>query len=150
MLKSGQTLPTKVEFSRRGIDEARVRAERIDPEIARAHHRIAYVCPHYDALAAFRQKVEALAGRDVTQARDIFDIYVLDSRGVLGEGTIDDDDLRETAAEKMMAITYADYQGQVVEFFDENGERDYGSPAQFRAIQKRVLALLTSRGGADR
>lgn len=151
VLSSGQALPTKVEFSRRGIDEERVRMERIDPEIARAHHRVAYVCPHYDAMAAFRQKVEALAGRTVTQARDVFDIYLLDSRGVVDDVALSaiDDELRETAAEKLMAITFADYEGQVVEFLDEAGERDYGSEGQFRAIQERVLTLLT-RSGADR
>ena len=151
VLASGHTLPTRVEFSRRGIDEARVRVERIDPEIARTHHRTAYTCPHYDALAAFRQKVEALAGRDVTQARDVFDIFLLDSRGVIDGAAIGsiDDVLRETAAERLMAISYADYQGQVVEFLDENGEREYGSPEQFRAMHERVLTLLTLRSGAD-
>lgn len=151
VLTSGQALPTKVEFSRRGIDEERVRMERIDPEIARAHHRVAYDCPHYDAVAAFRQKVEALAGRTVTQARDVFDIYLLDSRGVVDDVALSaiDDDLRETAAEKLMAITFADYEGQVVEFLDAAGERDYGSEGQFSAIQERVLTLLT-RSGADR
>lgn len=145
VLASGQALPTKVEFSRRGIDETRVRLERIDPEVARVHHRTAYICPHYDALAAFRQKVEALAGRKVTQARDIFDIYLLDSRGLLDDAatrTIGDD-LRETATEKLMAIEYSDYQGQVVEFLDEDGQREYGSPARYREIQERVLRLLT-------
>lgn len=152
VLASGQTLPTKVEFSRRGIDETRVRLERIDPQIALAHHRTAYTCPHYDALAAFAQKVEALAGREVTQARDVFDIYLLDSRGVIDDAAVRavDDAVRETASEKLMAIGYADYEGHVVEFLDEDGQRDYGSPDQFRAIQERVFTLLASRPGAFR
>jgi predicted nucleotidyltransferase component of viral defense system len=146
VLASGQALPTKVEFSRRGIDRERVRVERIDPEVARVHHRVAYACPHYDGQAAFRQKVEALAGREVTQARDLFDIYLLDSRGIVDPSALAaiDAALREAAAEKLMGITFGDYQGQVVEFLDDDGARDYGSEPQFRALHERVLTLLTT------
>lgn len=151
VLQSGQVLPTKVEFSRRGITEEHVRVERIDPEVARVHHRTAYLCPHYGAVAAFQQKVEALAGRDVTQARDAFDIYLLDSRGTIDRAAIAslDDSLRATAAEKLIELTFPDYRGQVLEFLDEDGKAAHGTEDRFREIQERVLALLSTGAKAE-
>ncbi|MBI4651900.1 hypothetical protein HY745_11600 [Candidatus Desantisbacteria bacterium] len=35
---------------------------------------------HYDIQSAITQKIEALAGRAVVQARDIFDLYILSSQ----------------------------------------------------------------------
>lgn len=57
VLSSGQRLPTKVEFSRRSVDDGVV-TDRIDPEVARRHNRTAYLCEHYDATGAARKKSE--------------------------------------------------------------------------------------------
>jgi predicted nucleotidyltransferase component of viral defense system len=152
VLASGESLPTKVEFSRRGIVPDDVRVERIDPEIARAHARIAYSCPHYVAAEAIRQKIRALAGRAVTQARDAFDLYLLDARGAFVPEVVEplDATLLEAAAEKLATLTFDDYRGHVIEYLDEDGVLEYGSMERFRAIVDRLFELLAIGGGSGR
>ncbi len=148
VLASGESLPTKVEFSRRGIEGESVRVDRIDPEIARAHQRAAYACPHYVAEEAVRQKVRALAGRPVPQSRDAFDLYLLDARGELDpEGLLSvDSALLDAAAENLATLTFDDYQGQVVEYLDDEGVREHGSEPRFAAMRARLFELLATRG----
>ena len=69
-------LPTKIEFSRRGLDEG-VAFGSIDAGVARVHQLPPLMLSHYDAATALRQKVGALAGRAQTQARDVFDLHHL-------------------------------------------------------------------------
>ncbi len=71
-----------MEFSRRAPAAAGGReAAQVDSEIARRYQRLAFRCQHYDGTAAVVQKVLALAGRPVTQARDVFDLDVLQRGG---------------------------------------------------------------------
>src|ERR1019366_7676275 len=85
---SGDSLPTKVEFSRRSQEKLSFAMEQNDPTIARQYNRRAYRCQHYTGEAATIQKIRALAGRAVTQARDVFDLGVLQSGGFLNEAAI--------------------------------------------------------------
>lgn len=83
---AGQRLPTKVEFSRRNSRRNSWRNERsdgeaesalVDTQVARCYRRLSFRCSHYTGGAAVVQKVRALAGRPVTQARDVFDLAIL-------------------------------------------------------------------------
>ena len=68
-------LPTKIECSRRGLDDGVVLGS-VDPILARAYRLPPFMVNHYDAAAALRQKIGALAGRRETQARaDVFDLH---------------------------------------------------------------------------
>ncbi|MCL4417551.1 MAG: nucleotidyl transferase AbiEii/AbiGii toxin family protein [Actinobacteria bacterium] len=67
---------TKVEFSRRGLKNGIV-INAIPDSILRAYKMIPVIVPHYDALSATAQKINALASRPAIQARDIFDLYIL-------------------------------------------------------------------------
>jgi len=147
VLASGQTLPTKVEFSGRGIDRSGVRIERIDPEVARRLGRTAYHVAHYDGATAARQKVHALAGRPVTQARDLFDLYLLDSRGAIAADELAaiDADMRARASANAAAIAYADFVGQVVEYLDAEAAAAWGTAERFAEMQEVVLDRLGSQ-----
>jgi hypothetical protein len=147
VLSSGQELPTKVEVSGRGIERG-VRTERIDTEVARSLGRTAFHAAHYDAAAAARQSVRALAGRPQTQARDLFDLYLLDSRGavaVADPGALDAD-LCARAAANAREISWDDFEGQVLEYLDEKAARGLASKARFAELKATVLRLLESRG----
>ncbi|MCK4707842.1 MAG: nucleotidyl transferase AbiEii/AbiGii toxin family protein, partial [Gammaproteobacteria bacterium] len=78
---SNQRLPTKVEFSRRNKPVNNYVKEMINSEIARQYHRLSYRCNHYPGEYAVMQKIQALAGRPATQARDVFDLYLLQAGG---------------------------------------------------------------------
>lgn len=143
-LDSGQQLPTKVEFSRRGIDPAQTRSERIDPEVARRHGRSAYNVVHYVAVQAARQKIDALAGRAQTQARDLFDLALLHARGALDATVVRnvDEDTRTKATAALAGLTYAHWDGQVLDYLDPEALDEYRGKARFEHIQLSMIDLL--------
>src|SRR5690349_2551554 len=71
-LNSSAFVNTKIEFSRRGIDEL-VDFGIIDSLILQNYQLTPILASHYAKEAAFKQKVVALALRNETQARDLFD-----------------------------------------------------------------------------
>jgi len=144
--ESGLHLPTKVEFSRRAEDPGDdAPYESIDSEIALRYRRLAYRCRHYSGAAAVRQKIEALAGRAVTQARDIFDLAILirgghfaaaAAKGALADLALDD------AIECLASLHWQDYEGQVVEFLDTAGREEYGTREAWRSLQMSAFSAL--------
>jgi hypothetical protein len=144
VLASGQELPTKVEFSGRGIDPGGIRTERIDVEVARRLARTAYYAAHYDATAASRQKIDALANRTETQARDLFDLHLLDSRGGVDSSLLSSlgPEVRERAITNASSIEYADFEGQVLEYLEDDAAREFGSEQRFHEMRRSVLQLL--------
>ncbi len=143
---AGHRLPTKVEFSRRqqrGDD--RFVNELIDTEVARTYRKLSYRCQHYAGDVAIVQKVKALAGRAVTQARDVFDLSIL-FRGGHAPST----PLKELMPEQeivqaidcLMELSWHDYQGQVLEFLDANSRDEYGDKQSWESLQTLVLETL--------
>lgn len=140
--ESGQRLPTKVEFSRRNEDPGEDAAiEYVDAGIAFTYRKLAYRCRHYTGNAAVVQKIEALAGRTVTQARDVFDLATLILGGhfvVAGQqGSLASAPLAD-ATECLTALSWDDYEGQVVEFLDTTSRNEFGTRAAWDALQTSV------------
>ena len=77
---SGAEVPTKIEFSRRGLDDEKV-AEPVDDGIIRTYRLYPVIVQHYSVHTAFAQKVSALALRDQIQSRDVFDLIPLLNAG---------------------------------------------------------------------
>jgi predicted nucleotidyltransferase component of viral defense system len=143
---AGHRLPTKVEFSRRkqGVaDDAPT--ELVDPEIARQYRKLAYRCRHYPGEIAVAQKIKALAGRRVTQARDVFDLAILFTGGYTHQTAkkplITKSQLAQ-AIDCLMGLTWSDYQGQVVEFLDTESRAEYGTESAWETLQALVLDTL--------
>lgn len=144
VLESGLRLPTKVEFSRRGIDGSQTRVERIGSEVARRCGRTAFDVRHYVGAAAARQKIEALAGRPQTQARDMFDLVLLEARGTVDDGLLGSIEapIRERAVAAVSSLTYDDWQGQVLEYLEDDAHDEYAGEEQFSRLQLHALELL--------
>lgn len=147
---SGERLPTKVEFSRRNVgnesaDDGRV-IEQIDAEIARQYSRLSFRCQHYDGATAVVQKVLALAGRPVTQARDVFDLEIL-RRGGHAQGIALSKRVpgpkRSEALQNLDALTYDDFSGQVLEFLEDDARREYGSRGAWSDTVAQVREFLS-------
>lgn len=143
---SGQRLPTKVEFSRR-IDDPGEGAvtEYLDANIARMYRKLAYRCRHYSGSAAVVQKIAALAGRTVTQARDVFDLGILIQGGHLAlaaeQGALAGAALSD-AIERLTALSWQDYEGQVVEFLDADSRDEFGTHPAWDSLQSNVFESL--------
>ncbi len=143
---SGVRLPTKVEFSRRSDDPGdEAITEFVDTSIARRYQKLAFQCSHYSGSAAVVQKVAALAGRTVTQARDVFDLGILirgghfaeaARRNLLQRAPVSD------AIECLAALRWAEYEGQVVEFLEVGSRVEFGTRAAWESLQSSVFEAL--------
>jgi hypothetical protein len=132
---------TKVEFSRRGLDAGIVK-ELVSPQIAQVHQVSPFPLPHYGIAPAVRQKAAALAGRTLTQARDIFDLHFLFSqRGKTFLKNVSAGVLAK-AAENALSISYRDYLGQVVAYLPPEEKAAYEPKAVWTQMQESVFGAL--------
>ncbi len=140
----GHAIPlhTKIEFSRRPtMEESKV--EPIAASVLAEHQLMPFLAPHYPLAAALRQKIGALAGRSVVQARDVFDLGVLFARSgskVDALGPIRS--LLPKAIERAMDVSYADFKSQVGSYLQPDHLDTYGSREAWDALQMRVVDLL--------
>lgn len=145
-LETNAPLPlnTKIEFSRRRMNGHMI-YEPIDPEIIQHYHLMPIFCSHYDKKNAFLQKVEALAGRPETQARDIFDLFLLISTGdvVSNNNTIDNHYI-EQAQHNALTVSFADFKSQVIAFLTPNYQKQYDSKNLWENIVTSVINQLES------
>lgn len=145
---AGHRLPVKVEFSRRqrnGGDH--FVTELVDASVARVYRKLAYRCQHYGGDMAILRKVRALAGRAVTQARDVFDLSILFRGGHAPSAPFNElmpEQEFAQAIDCLMGLSWDDYQGQVVEFLDPNSRDEYGDKQSWASLQTLVLETLES------
>jgi predicted nucleotidyltransferase component of viral defense system len=131
---------TKIEFSSRNGDHRHV-LEPVDGRIVAPYALRAPTMQHYTADAATEQKIEALAGRSETQARDVFDLDLLLRREPLTAITIDPQIL-EQAAERGLALPFAAFRDQVLPFLDHEVAELYDTPATWEQMQLFVTDTL--------
>ena len=141
----GRSIPlhTKIEFSRRGTnDEAKV--ESIAPIILAEYQLMPFLASHYPLEAALRQKVGALLGRSIVQARDVFDLSGLFARASgkadalrgMGSAAI------ERAIERAMDVSHGDFKAQVVSYLRPEHVDTYGTREAWDALQAQVVEAL--------
>jgi len=143
-LVAGGALPlhTRIEFSRRPTTEDAV-VEAVSTTVLAQYQLMPVLASHYPLAAALRQKVGALVGRSIVQARDIFDLAVLLSRA---GGRIDA--LRPLRAqipkaiERAMDVSYDDFRAQVASYLKPEHLDEYGTRQGWEALQARVIDAL--------
>jgi hypothetical protein len=115
----------------------------VNPSLVQKYGLPPVMTPHYSAEAALLQKILALAGRSVTQARDIFDLHLLQSRERLRRvlPQVDTATL-ETAKHNALTLTFDHFKGQVLTYLQPEDQALYDSPDAWDAIQLRVLDML--------
>ena len=134
-----RAIPTKIEFSRRRFDTDAEIAP-VDPAIIRRHKSYPVLVQRYGLAAAFRQKVEALAGRPETQARDVFDIKLLLDQGAQPPAGIGK--LVPRAVENAVAVGYDEFAGQVLAYLEPEYQDHYRGRAAWEALQDEVVRTL--------
>ncbi len=141
---AGEDLPTKIEFSRRGLD-APIAIEPVIGSVTGACKMPSLIAPHYTAPAAIRQKINALASRRQPEARDVFDLFALASRAE-GEdldiaGHLSQDQLMR-ARERAFAIDYGQYRDKVVSFLGADDQDPYDSREMWDEIRLVAIGLI--------
>jgi hypothetical protein len=143
---AGIELPTKVEFSRRPAkDSSTVITESIPGERARPYGRLGFPCPHYDGRSAALQKARALPGRDTPQCRDVFDLYLLWLGGHVTRPAVAEKLSKTERSEARIVIDgleYDAYEGQVVEFLEDDARARFGTSEAWDEMRLRVLELF--------
>jgi len=135
-------IPTRIEFSRRALDEG-VELAPVTPELIQRYRFYPVLVQHYGAPSAFAQKIAALALRTETQARDIFDLKLLaDAGGATAPLPAAQLEQLPRAIENAMAVGFDDFAGQVVAFLEPEHQRDYHQRAAWDALQQNVLEVL--------
>lgn len=142
---AGTPLPTKIEFSRRGMEEGTV-FETIDPVVIGNYNLSPIMANHYDGETALKQKIEALLTRKTTQARDLFDIHHLLARGVSTDilaatGT----DRLAAARSKALSVSFDMFKGQVLSFLDPDDRDRYDSPATWDDVVLNIVEVLEEK-----
>ena len=135
-------LPTKIEFSRKGMKGNTV-FEVIDPELVRNYHISPIMANHYDSQSAYEQKVETLITRSTTQARDIFDLNLLLNAGV--DGKISGRKLRSRiheAESNVMSVTFDIFKSQVLSYLHPDYQKQYDSESVWDEIVLKVVEAL--------
>jgi predicted nucleotidyltransferase component of viral defense system len=130
----GDSIPTKIEFSRRkGLDPEHA-LEPVDPALVQSYRLHTVLAQHYSREQAFRQKILALARRNETQARDIFDLKLLLDGGA-GQVALPAEPRKEIgeAVENALTIGFDDFAGQV---------RAYLLPEYFEYYDRKVWDAL--------
>ncbi len=139
-------LPTKIEFSRRGMGVS-ARFESVSAELIGRYGLPPIMTNHYPAEAAFRQKIQALISRSVTQARDVFDLHLLlasglDSKSVIRESGVDVKEVQN----RLLSVDFEQFKGQVLAYLPPEWQSQYDSSEVW---DRMVLAVVESlQGGA--
>ena len=136
-------LRTKIEFTRRGADPRRV-LEAVPDRVVAPYALRAPTMLHYTADAAIEQKIEALAYRSQTQARDVFDLELLlrRHRDAVLPGRIQTR-LLDAALERTFELPFEAFQDQVGPFLDPEVVELYDDRAAWGRTQEFVAQRLT-------
>jgi hypothetical protein len=139
---AARAIPTKIEFSRRGLDPG-IDYEPVAAEIQQRYKLYQVLVQHYQLETAFRQKIEALEGRALTQARDVFDLNLLLDAGCgrqpLPETVLP---LLPSAIENAISVGYDAFAGQVLAYLDAEYQDHYRRRKVWEEIQDRVVKAL--------
>lgn len=135
-------LPTKVEFSRRGLDEG-IAFGSVDPSVARAHQLPPLMLSHYHAAAALRQKVGALVGRPQTQARDVFDLHHLLAIGTGADvlGGLEERIVARAAA-NALSVDFGMFKSQVLAYLPPEDQERFDSSSVWDSMVLEVVEAL--------
>lgn len=136
---AGIIFPTKIEFSRRGLDSP-VEQGPILSTVLSAYHLHPIMVSHYGPKIAFEQKVKALALRTETQARDIWDLFHLINAYEVKE--IHKVHL-DQACMNACNIQFSDFKDQVLAFLPVGLQEQY-TPELWDQVQLAVLTYLES------
>lgn len=140
--ESATEVPTKIEFSRRGLEGEKA-VEPVDPGIIRAYQLYPVIVQHYSVHTAFAQKISALALREQVQSRDIFDLkQLLDGGGAEQALPATTAANLSLAINHALAVDYDSFAGQVLAFLEPEYQEHYRNRKVWAELQEQVVDSL--------
>ena len=139
-----EDLFTKIEFSRRGF-KGEISIEPVPEYILREYKITPVIVPHYDIYSMVIQKIEAIARRNIVQARDIFDLYILSSQYDESAGKRKVKLSKSTLAvaqERIFEVSFEEFRDTVVSYFSSGDKKIYNSPSLWDEIRLRVSSFV--------
>ena len=136
-------VPTKIEFSRRGLEAGSV-FEAISPEIVRFYELPPMMANHYPAPVVWRQKIGAVLSRATSQARDVFDLYLLLEAGLKPADAFAGDRKLDLGwiKENILAVDFGQFKSQVVSYIEPDIQPHYDSEETWDAMRWRIIEAL--------
>lgn len=143
LTQSGEDLFTKIEFSRRGL-KGSTAVESVSTEILRSYKMAPLLVPHYEAVSAVEQKIQALAQRSILQARDIFDLFILNSQVTTPKQKHFQvhKHVLEKAHENIFLVEFPQFRDSVVHYLGSEDQKTYSSPAVWDEIKLKTAHFL--------
>lgn len=144
---TGEDLFTKIEFSRRGFSGPVV-VEGIPDSVLRPYKVTPLLVPHYGITSAVSQKIGALAGRRVTQARDIFDLYVMSPQHNFTKfhGNIREETFAR-AHERVLTVSFEEFRDTVVSYLAPDDIVSYTTADAWDIIKLKVAEYIEELRG---
>ncbi|MBU0677993.1 MAG: nucleotidyl transferase AbiEii/AbiGii toxin family protein [Verrucomicrobia bacterium] len=139
---SERPVPTKIEFSRREFVED-TRFESVTREVTALHQLTPVMVNHYPKQVAYEQKIKALVSRAETQARDVFDLFLLVHSGADSEAL--SERVKEqipAARDILLSVDFDMFNSQVVSYLEPEYREEYGTPSAWENMQLRVIEAL--------
>ncbi|MFH1772302.1 MAG: nucleotidyl transferase AbiEii/AbiGii toxin family protein [Candidatus Omnitrophota bacterium] len=145
LLTSGaEDLFTKVEFSRRGFTREFTVAP-VSDEVLRFYKLPPLLVSHYTVSSALVQKITSLAARTITQPRDIFDLYILNSF----YADIDFEQMRHLdktvlskAYDNIFEIGFEEFKDKVASYLSVEDQSSYSNVSSWEQIRLKSAALI--------
>lgn len=141
---AGEDLATKVEFSRRGLDEG-IKSQSIDRAVLAEYRMPPIIAPHYLAPTAAMQKMRALLSRSTPQTRDVFDLYLLTSQ----PGVLQPEQAQRFSSDELgkirgtiYSLKYGEYRDAVVSYLAPEDRTSYGSREVWDEIRLQVVKAI--------
>jgi hypothetical protein len=138
-----QPIPTKIEFSRRGLEVGSV-FEPVSPEVVLFYELGPLMANHYPAPVVWRQKIGAIVSRTAPQARDVFDLHLLLEAGLKPVDGLSSDTKRDLAQAKeyILNIDFGQFKSQVVSYLEPDIQDHYDSAKTWDAMRWRLIEAL--------
>lgn len=143
-----EDLFTKIEFSRRGF-RGLIAAEPVSDDIIRMYKMAPLLISHYDIYSTVCQKIDALGTRAVTQARDIFDLYVLSSQYEKKKPLEIAASKLKIARERTLDISFEQFRDSCVLYLSASDQNSYGRPEAWDEVKLKTVNFLEELGGEN-
>ena len=138
-----QPVPTKIEFSRRGLEAGSV-FEPVSHEIVRLYELPPLMVNHYPAPIVWRQKISAILSRATSQARDVFDLHLLLETGMKADARLTEDKKPDLAQieENILTVDFGQFKSQVISYLEADLQDHYDSEEAWDVMRWRVIEAL--------